>query len=126
MHASHLLTLLATTTLFALSSASPTTLHARAEKAVAVCADQLLANTPMCCNEAADGEDGLDCKEGEFRKKYNLFGGGMKGGLISDGNVSIATKIKTVKAFKKGCKKKQANCCATALGSGALVCQKVV
>jgi hypothetical protein len=22
----------------------------------------------MCCNEAADGEDGLDCKEGEFRK----------------------------------------------------------
>jgi hypothetical protein len=37
-----------------------------------------------------------------------------------------ATKIKDVKSFKKGCKKRQANCCATALGSGALVCQKVV
>ena len=73
MHASHLLTLLATTTLFALSSASPTTLHTRAEKAVAVCADQLLANTPMCCNEDADGEDGLDCKEGEFRKKIKYL-----------------------------------------------------
>lgn len=66
MHASHLLTLLATT-LFAFSSASPTTLHTRAEKAVAVCADQFLANTPMCCNEDADGEDGLDCKEGQSR-----------------------------------------------------------
>jgi hypothetical protein len=69
---------------------------------------------------------GWTVKKVSSEKKYNLFGGGMKGGLISDGNVSIATKIKTVKAFKKGCKKKQANCCATALGSGALVCQKVV
>ena len=37
----------------------------------------------------------------------------------------VATKIKTVKTFKKGCKKKKANCCAAALG-GALICQKVI
>jgi len=82
MHTSHLLTLLATT-LFALSTASPTTMHARAEKAVAVCADQFLANTPMCCNADADGEDGLDCKEGESQPPSSLLKGKLKE-LIAD------------------------------------------
>jgi hypothetical protein len=73
MHTTHLLTLLLTS-LFALTSASPTTLPMSmqpraeaAEKAVEVCGDFLLASTPMCCNEVADSEseDGLDCKEGK-------------------------------------------------------------
>jgi len=65
MHTTHLLTLLAST-LFALSAASPTTMHARAEKAAVAVCDNILASTPMCCNEDADGEDGLDCTEGEL------------------------------------------------------------
>jgi hypothetical protein len=72
MHTTHLLTLLFTS-LLALTTASPTTmptskqLEPRAEKAVEVCGDFLLASTPMCCNEVADSEseDGLDCKEGK-------------------------------------------------------------
>jgi len=69
MHTTSLLAILVTS-LFALTTASPTTIptsiQPRAEEAVEVCGDFLLASTPMCCNEDAESEDGLDCAEGQL------------------------------------------------------------
>jgi hypothetical protein len=87
MHTSHLLALFAASYLALTATASPTgtitatkstlALKPRAEEAEepGVCAGFLLPTTPMCCNETADGEDGLDCKEGECN---NSFGNGKK------------------------------------------------